>query len=45
MAARRCHVAAGAITAYDPGYDTDGRVARTAIEVALALCTGATGSA
>jgi len=42
MAARRCHVAAGAITAYDPGYDTDGRVARTAIEVALALCTGAT---
>jgi hypothetical protein len=38
-------VAAGAITAYDPGYDGDGRVARTAIEVALALCTAASGSA
>jgi arginase len=44
-AARRCHVAAGAITAYDPGYDGDGRIARTAIEVALALCTASTGSA
>jgi len=45
VAGRRCRVAAGAITAYDPGYDADGRVARTAIEVALALCSGATGAA
>jgi hypothetical protein len=30
-------VAAGAITAYDPGYDHDGRVARTAIDVPIAL--------
>jgi len=36
-AGQRCRVAAGAITAYDPAYDTDGRVARTAIDVALAL--------
>ena len=36
-AGRRCRVTAAAITAYDPGYDTDGRVARTAIDVALAL--------
>ena len=27
----------GAITAYDPGHDLDGRVGRTAIDVALAL--------
>lgn len=36
-AARRCRVLAAAITAYDPGYDGDGRIARTAIDVALAL--------
>ena len=36
-AGRCCHVAAGAITAYDPGYDADGRICRTAIDVALAL--------
>ena len=36
-AGRRCRVAAGAITAYDPEYDVDGRVARTALDVALAL--------
>jgi len=27
----------GAITACDPGYDPDGRIARAAIDVALAL--------
>ena len=31
------NVMAGAITAYDPGYDPDGRIARAAIDVALAL--------
>jgi arginase len=36
-AGQRCRVAAGATTAYDPGYDVDGRVGRTAIDVALAL--------
>jgi len=36
-ARRHCRVAAGAITAYDPEYDVDGRVARTAVDVALAL--------
>ena len=36
-AARRCRIGAGSITAYDPRYDTDGRVCSTAIEVALAL--------
>ena len=41
-AGRRCHVVAGAITAYDPGYDSDGRVARTAFDVALALAEAAT---
>jgi hypothetical protein len=45
MAGRRCRVAAGAITAYDPGYDLDGAVAQTAIEAALALSTAAMGSA
>ena len=45
MAGRHCQVAAGAITAYDPGYDGDGRVAHLAIEVALALSAAATGSA
>ena len=30
-------VAGGAITACDPGYDPDGRVGLTAIDVALAL--------
>jgi len=32
---------AGAITAYDPAYDLDGRVRAAAIEVALALAAGA----
>lgn len=36
-AARHSRVAAGAITAYDPSYDAEGRIARTAIDVALAL--------
>ena len=36
-AGRHSRVAAGAITAYDPGYDAEGRIARTAIDVALAL--------
>jgi len=36
-ARRRCRVAAAAITAYDPQYDADGRIARTAVDVALAL--------
>jgi len=36
-AGARCPVAAGAITAYDPAYDGDGRVCAAAIEVALAL--------
>jgi arginase len=44
-AGRRCHVVAGAITAYDPGYDADGRIARTAIDVALALADAAAASA
>jgi arginase len=34
-----CRLAAGAISAYDPGYDADGRIARTAMDVALALTT------
>ena len=41
VAGRRCPVAAGAITAYDPGYDADGRIGRTAIDVALALADAA----
>jgi len=45
MAGRHCRVAAGAITAYDPGYELDGAVAQTAIEAAIALSTAATGSA
>ena len=40
-AGRRCRVAGGAITAYDPGHDLDGRVGRTAIDVALALSDAA----
>lgn len=40
-AGRRCPVVAGAITAYDPGYDPDSRVARTAVDVALALADAA----
>jgi arginase len=36
-ASRHCRVAAGAITAYDPRYDAEGRIALTAIDVALAL--------
>jgi arginase len=41
MAGRLCRVAAGAITAFDPEYDSDGRVARAAIDVALALSAAA----
>jgi arginase len=40
-AGRRCRVAGGAITAYDPGHDPDGRVCRTAIDVALGLANAA----
>jgi arginase len=40
-AGHRCRVAAGAITAFDPHYDTDGRVGRIAIDVALALSAAA----
>lgn len=36
-ASRHCRVAAGALTAYDPSYDAEGRIARTAIDVALAI--------
>ncbi|MBW8768791.1 MAG: arginase family protein, partial [Gemmatimonadetes bacterium] len=36
-AGARCPIAAGAITAYDPAYDPDGRVCAAAFEVALAL--------
>ena len=36
-AGARCPIAAGAITAYDPAYDSDGRVCAAAVEVALAL--------
>jgi arginase len=36
-AGRCCPIAAGAITAYDPGYDADGRIRATGIDVALAL--------
>ena len=43
-AGRRCRVVGAAITAYDPGCDPDGRIGRTAIEVALRL-THAAGSA
>ena len=32
---------AGAITAYDPGYDADGRIGQTATEAALALADAA----
>lgn len=39
-AGRRCRLAAGAISAYDPQYDAEGRIARTAIDVALALTSG-----
>jgi arginase len=42
-AVRRCRIGAGAITAYDPRYDTDGRICATAIEVAVAL-VGSAGS-
>ena len=41
VAGRQCRVVAGAITAYDPGYDSDGSVARTAADVALALAATA----
>jgi arginase len=34
---RRFHVRAAAITAYDPGFDEDGRVARAALRVARAV--------
>jgi arginase len=37
LAGRHCRLAAGAISAYDPTYDADGRIARIAIDVALAL--------
>ena len=40
-AGRRCRVVAGAITAYDPGYDVDGCIGRAAIDVALALADAA----
>jgi arginase len=40
-AGARCPIAAGAITAYDPAYDLDGRVCAAAIEVALALAAAA----
>jgi len=40
-AGARCPIVAGAITAYDPAYDLDGRVRAAAIEVALALAAGA----
>ena len=40
-AGRHCRAAAGAITAFDPEYDIDGRVGRTAIDVALALSAAA----
>ena len=40
-AGRLCPVVAGAITAYDPDYDSDGRIGRTAIDVALALVDAA----
>jgi arginase len=36
-AAARCPIGAGAITAYDPVYDDDGRICATATAVALAL--------
>ena len=41
LAGARCPIAAGAITAYDPAYDRDGRVCAAAIEVALALAAAA----
>jgi arginase len=37
----RCPIAAGAITAYDPAYDDDGRVCAAAIDVALGLAAAA----
>ena len=40
-AGARCPIAAGAITAYDPAYDRDGRVCAAAIEIALALAAAA----
>jgi arginase len=40
-AGARCRIAAGAITAYDPAYDGDGRVCAAAIEIALALAAAA----
>jgi arginase len=40
-AGEHCLIAAGAITAYDPGYDRDGRVCAAATEVALALVAAA----
>ena len=36
----RCPISAGAITAYDPSYDHDGRMCSAAFDVALALCSG-----
>lgn len=36
-ASARCRIGAGAITAYDPGYDADGRICAAATAVALAL--------
>ena len=40
-AGARCPIAAGALTAYDPAYDGDGRMAAAAIQVALALAAAA----
>jgi arginase len=40
-AGAHCPISAGAITAYDPAYDHDGRVAAAAIEVALGLAAAA----
>jgi len=42
-AAHHCPIGAGAITAYDPAYDSDGRICATAIAAALALA-GSVGS-
>lgn len=42
-AGARCPVAAGAITAYDPAYDRDGRVCMAATQVALALAAAGRG--
>lgn len=37
---RKCQIGAAAITAYDPSCDPDNRIARLAIDVAVALATG-----